>query len=119
MSDEVVGETRPKWTHKISEEEARWFFNGFITKITHHWEMTSADTSKDWIVLHKEKSERRFPSSYLNTNGYFEFKPNWRELVVPTYQGEKARKDIEAIDAWEEKNKRARSEFERLKKKFA
>ena len=114
-------DTRPAWKHDIPEENVRWLSSasgGFITKITHHWKMTGADTADDWIVLHKDKQERKFPSNFLNTNGYFEFRPNWRELVVPTYRGEQAIKDIATIDAWEKKNARDRAEFERLTRKF-
>lgn len=125
-TDLIPDDTRPAWKHEIPEETVRWFYSGgFITKITHHWKMMGADTSEDWIVLHKQSSmdggkmvERKFPSSWLNTNGYFEFKPNWRELVVPTYRGRDAIKDIETIDVWEKKNQRERAEFERLKRKF-
>lgn len=116
MSDE-----RPAWKYELSEAEVRWFIDGSITKITHHWEFTDVDKSRDWIELHKGKEgagKRSFPSNFLNTNGYFEFRPNWRELVEPTYLGKQAIKDLEAIDAWEKKHKRDRAEFERLKAKF-
>ncbi|WP_202306462.1 hypothetical protein [Mesorhizobium sp. L-8-10] len=107
----------------MSQADVLWLAAGFITKITHHWRMTGVDTSEDWIELHRGKSDgtkerRRFPSSFLNTNGYFEFRPNWRQLVTPTYRGENAIKDLEAIDAWEKKHARQRAEYERLKKKF-
>lgn len=117
MSDE-----RPAWRHTLSETDVRWFAEGSITMISHHWEMTGVDTSRDWIDLHKGKEDetkkRSFASNFLSTNGYFEFRPNWRELVTPTYRGEQAIKDLEAIDVWEKKHKRERAEFERLKVKF-
>ncbi|WP_192246124.1 hypothetical protein [Mesorhizobium silamurunense] len=113
----MTDDARPKWKHKISEADVRWLASGVI-KITHHWEMTGADTSRNWIELHKEKEKRSFDSSFLNDNDYFQFKPNWRELVVPTYYGERAIQDLAAIDAWEKKNQHDRAELERLKRKF-
>ena len=115
----MVSENRPEWKHQIPEADARWLSGGLIVKITHHWKFTSEDTTEDWIELHRaDGSARRFPSAFLNTNGYFEFRPNWRELVQPTYRGEQARKDFEAIDKWEKENAAERAEFERLKSKF-
>lgn len=115
----MTEDVRPKWAHKISEADVRWLATG-VTKITHHWEMTGADTSRNWIELHKEKQKekRAFPADFLNANDYFQFNPNWRELVVPTYYGERALKDLETIDAWEKQNQRDRAELARLKKKF-
>lgn len=113
MSDD----TRPKWTFDAPEEEVRWLAKGMINEIKHHWEMTGVDTADDWITLHREGDSRRFRSSFLNS-GLFQFKPNWRELVVPTYEGERAIKKIEEIDQWEKRNARDRADFERLKAKF-
>ena len=114
-----MSDSRPEWKHSITEVDARWFLAGMIVKITHHREMTGEDTSRDWVELHTEdRGKKSVASSWLNTNGYFEFKPNWRELVTPTYRGEQLRKDFDAIEAWEKKNQRDRSEYERLRKKF-
>ncbi len=108
---------RPSWNHKLSEEQVRWLASG-VVKITHHWEMTGADTARDWIELHKKDGAKRvFPTGFLN-DGLFQFRPNFRELVVPTYQGEMAIRDLDKIDEWEKKNQRDRADYERLKRKF-
>lgn len=112
-----MSEERPKWTHQTPEELARWLVGHRITKITHHWEMTGVDTSREWIVLHAENSEKRFPSRFFRENTEFEFAPDHVGLVQERpYAG--VRKSIDNIDAWEKANARDRTEFERLKSKF-
>jgi len=117
----MENDTRPTWKHSISEDDVRWL-SGIITKITHHWRMTSADTSEDWIELHREKDKRRFPTRYLNglvgETSYFQFAPSHASLVQPTSNGRQAINDLAAIDAWEKKHKRERAEYERLRAKF-
>ena len=116
MSEDV----RPVWEHKISEDDARWLLADHVTKITHHWEFTGEDTSRDWIVLHREKGSRKFPTMFFYSNKYFEFWPYHAGLIQPSrHWGDKLRETIQAIDAWEKKNQRDRSEYERLKRKFA
>jgi len=120
-------ETRPAWKHKTSEELARWIASHSIIKITHGWEMTSADTADNWIELHAKVSQdgkaekwemRRVPSNFLTESNYgaeFSFRPDHARLVKVS---QAVRDSIDAIDKFEAKNKRERAEFERLKRKF-
>lgn len=108
---------RPEWPYDLTEEQFRWLRQS-ITKITHHWAMTGNDTAEDWIELHAANESRRFNTQFLDGNDLFCYKPNWRELVQPTWKGEQALKRYEEIQAWEKKNQRDRSEYERLKKEF-
>lgn len=111
-------DTRPVWRHKMTEKDVAWF-NASITKITHHWEMTDVDKSRDWIELHREdKVKRSVPVDFFRKNSYFEFCPDHRSLVTPTYEGREAIKDLAAIDAWEKRHAAERAEYERLKEKF-
>lgn len=112
-----MSDIRPEWPYNLTEEQFAWLLQS-IVKITHHWSMTGNDTAEDWIELHTDKENRRFHSGFLNGTGLFCFKPNWRELVQLTWNGEQAKKRYEEIQVWEKKNQRDRSEFERLKKKF-
>lgn len=119
-------ETRPAWKHKTAEALARWINGHTITKITHEWEMTSADTADNWIELHAKISEqgspdkwekRRVPSNFLEASygAEFFFRPDHARLVQTS---EAVRNSIDAIDKFEAKNQRERAEFERLKRKF-
>jgi hypothetical protein len=109
---------RPAWRHRLTEDVVRWLAQGGVKKIAHGWKMTGVDTADYWIDLHRETDSRRFSTDFLTTNGYFEFRPNWRELVVSTPLGDQAVKDLEKIDEWERQNAADRVEFERLKQKF-
>jgi hypothetical protein len=123
MTDE---DKRPAWSCQTPEELARWLAGHTITKITHHWEFTSEDTSKEWIELHANEASmgekdkwvsRKVASNFLGTDYHSEFKfsPDHARLVQTS---DKVRSNIEAIDKWEAKNKRDRAEFDRLKRKF-
>lgn len=114
----MTDDTRPEWKHETPEPLARWLVSRAVTKITHHWRFTGEDTSENWIELHTDKNEkRRVASGFLNVSREFEFCPDHARLVRErTYSG--VRESIEKIDAWEKKNARDRSEYERLKVKF-
>jgi hypothetical protein len=112
-----VSDVRPEWEYSISESDFAWLLQS-IVKITHHWAQTGNDTAEDWIELHTHNDKKRFNTGFLNGNDLFCYKPNWRELVQPTWNGDQAKKRYEEIQVWEKKNQRDRSEFERLKKKF-
>lgn len=114
----MTEDARPQWTHQTPEALARWLVSHHVTKITHHWEMTGVDTSRDWITLHSEKEKRDVASSFFLNSREFEFSPNHAGLVQEVAYA-KVREAIEKIDKWEKANARDRSEFERLKKKFA
>jgi hypothetical protein len=110
---------RPKWIHETPEDVARWLLNHHVTKITHHWEFTSADTARDWITLHSSdgKRQREFPSAFFRNNQEFEFAPDHAGLIRPRPYS-RVGDSIRAIDQWEKANAHDRSEYERLKQKF-
>jgi hypothetical protein len=109
-------ELRPKWDFALSETGFRKMRGGSITQIRHNWRFTGEDTAEDWIEFStKDGDFFRAPDDW---HKLFKFEPNHRELVVTNYEGEKAIKRLEEIDAWERKNQRDRSEYERLRKKF-
>lgn len=114
MSEE---ETRPAWPYKLTEAQVR-ILSGFITKITHRWEMTSADTSRNWLEFQADKGK-----PFVAPHGWtelFEFAPNHHaSLIQPNYQGREAQKRLDEIKKFEQRYARERADFERLKKKFS
>jgi hypothetical protein len=113
---------RPTWNHKISIDDFRWLNAVSIVKITHEWEMISEDQARHWIELHANENttfdKARAYDSFAEVAPYFEFRADHRSLLSLTFVGERARKDLRAIDEWERINKRDRMEYERLKRKF-
>ena len=123
----MAEETRPLWPHNVSEDLARWVYSHTITKITHHWRMTSADTAEDWLELHalkgdkKEPVSRRIGTRELQCGNHWHaqdgiiFSPDHARLV---HTAGKVVETIHKIDEWEKRHKADRAEYERLKKKF-
>lgn len=114
MDDDV----RPPWPHKIPEEVARWLAASFVVRIDHQWKMTGVDTSHDWLVFYRTDGEsREFPTAFAEMWPEVHFSPNHASLVrFKPYPDVRA--TLDQINAWEKKNARDRSEFERLKRKF-
>ena len=120
-------DNRPAWPHKVSEDLARWIYGHAVTKITHHWRMTSADTSEDWLELHATEGDKKEPvkkmvgtrellggSHWHAQDGIF-FNPDHARLVQVAG---KIQETIRKIDEWERRNEADRAEYDRLKKKF-
>jgi hypothetical protein len=106
---------RPKWDYKISEERV-WRLRGSIKKITHHRELTGADTSRDWLEFHPEDDGKfRAPSGWKEL---FEFRPDHRGLISPNYKGHAACKRLDEIKAWEKQNANDIAELKRLQAKL-
>jgi hypothetical protein len=109
-------EKRPDWPYKLTEAEVRQL-SGCITQISHRWEFTSADTSRNWLEFKADKGK-----SFVAPHGWaelFEFAPNHHaSLIQPNYQGRQALKRLDEIKAFEQRNARDRADFERLRKKF-
>lgn len=107
---------RPAWDFPLTELQVKSLCQ-MITKITHHWEFTSADTSRNWIEFHPDKGNPfRAPDGWQKL---FEFAANHHNsLIRPSYHGERAIEKLGEIKAFEAKNARERAEFERLKAKF-
>lgn len=112
---------RPAWDWSIPIETFEFIAAG-VKAITHHWEMTGADTSKDWVVLHTENGDFKastYPS--LHRDGVwklFEFSPDHRGLLSLTWEGKKAQDRARAIYEFDKENAKEKAEFERLKAKF-
>jgi len=113
-------EKRPEWKFEMPEDDARWFISHHVNKISTNYVMISADDSRNYVTFHSGQSGMQRDSSYV-----YRFR-NWFhiiadghrviELCEPYYSQMKEK--IEEIDKWERKNKRDRSEYERLKRKF-
>lgn len=112
----MTEEKRPDWGFPLTEAQVK-SLTQMIVKITHHWEFTSADTSRNWIEFHPDKGKPfRAPDGWQKL---FEFAANHHNtLIVPNYHGERALKRLEEIKAFETRNAKERAEFERLKAKF-
>ena len=108
-------DAKPIWSQKMSIEDF-YKCSQTIKKVTHHWEMTGVDTSRDWIELHPENGKPfRKPAWFEEI---FIFRPDHRGLFVMNYNGERARMEYEEIKKWEAKNKKELAEYNRLKAKF-
>lgn len=114
-------EARPKWDLEIPEELARWLLGHAVNEIEHRSEMTSADTSDDWLLLWcksydgKRQEAKRVPTSFFEVQSLIKFRPNHAGLIG---LDPKIEVKIRGIDAWEKRNTRERSEYERLRRKF-
>lgn len=100
---------RPQWTFKISEELARWLWGNPVTKITHHWEFTSADTSREWIELHAKTGKRSIPTALPHG---VNFAPNHAGLLRLDQSIEDL---LRRIEAWEKKHKPDLDAYERMR----
>lgn len=111
-------ESRPKWDYQLRIEAFRSLLSG-VVQITHHWEMTSADTSRDWAELHT-KGGYCYASSGAGDCVWelFQFRHDYKGLLKLTYKGERALALMEKIDAYDRKFDRELAEYKRLKAKF-
>lgn len=105
---------RPKWNFSLTIEQVR-ALNRLIIKVKHHWEFTSADTTRDWITFCTKDDEFVPP---VNWTDLFEFKPYYAGLIQPNWNGRDAIKAVQDIDAFEAAEASDRAELERLKRKF-
>ena len=116
----MTDDKRPAWDFKEMGEADFRAINSFgmVVSVTGKWAFTSVDTTREWLEV-------------KNSNGKTMTLPNgWQKVLefvgyssVPglfklTYLGERMRAAMDTIEKWEDKNKRDRAEFERLKKKF-
>jgi hypothetical protein len=107
--------TRPIWGQKLTESQV-WKLRGCIVKITHHWEVTGCDTSRDWVEFHtKDGGKFRAPCGWKDL---FEFSPDHRGLINPNYVGREACKVLDNIRAWEKQNANDIAELNRLQQKL-
>ena len=115
-----MDDKRPEWTiREISEADFRMIEqHGNIRTITAKMEMTGCDTSMEWLEATNHQGKTiELPNSWRSA---YEFRGGWSNpgLLWLNYVGKMARKNMDEIDAWEKKNKRERTEYERLKAKF-
>jgi hypothetical protein len=115
-----VADSRPTWPFaEVPEATFRAICKfGLIVSVKAEWEFTGVDTAREWLTA---------TNSAGNT---MTLPANWRRVMrfvgnasVPGLFcfdgiGESLVERLREIDAWEAKNKRDRSEFERLKAKF-
>jgi len=115
-----MSDTRPAWPHKeMSEQEFRdiWCM-GPIVAVEARWEMTSADTAREWMEVE------------TRSGGTYTLPPDWHRalkfvghssnpgLFALTYEGQRMRDTLHQIDEWEARHKAERATYERLKVKF-
>ena len=115
-----MADTRPAWPFKeMSEQEFRDIWRmGPIVAVEACWEMTSADTAREWLEV-----ETRSGGTYTLPHGWrhvlnFVGHSSNPGLFALTYEGERMREALLQIDAWEARHKAERTTYERLKAKF-
>jgi hypothetical protein len=115
----MTDDTRPAWDFPMTEAQFRQVYrHGRIVTVSSKWEMTGADTSREWLEV-------------TNSDGkIITMPPNWKQafdfaghstnpgLFRLTYEGERMRDRLQAIDSWEAKNAADRAAYERLRAKF-
>jgi hypothetical protein len=116
-----MDEARPTWPHKeMSETEFRKVAAiGMIVSVKAEWEMTGADTSREWLTATNKAGK-----AFTLPHGWGKALKFVGHASVPglfgyTYEGERMLKTLVAIDAWEKKHADDRATYERLKSKFA
>jgi hypothetical protein len=106
---------RPLWDQKLTESQV-WKLRHSIVKITHHWEMTGCDTSRDWFEFHTADGGKfRAPTGW---GVLFEFSPDHKGLIGPNHKGREACKVLDSIKAWEKQNADDIAELKRLQQKL-
>ena len=124
MTDVLEMETRPKWTFsEITEHDFRKIKEfGPIHKVESKFRWTSADDGYNYLEVYTEVGDKiksmvlpqtwkhaiRFDGDAYGELGLFQY----------TYDGERMLALLEKIDKWETNNKRERTLYEKLKKKF-
>ena len=116
-------ETRPAWDFKTPIETARWLRAHFVTSIEHHWRMTGVDTDEHWLEAvdrsgHGTRRQQVVKDSRIRIvidGSEIRFRPDHASLLEMRAD---LHKRVEAIDAFDKRNKRERAEYERLRRKF-
>ena len=107
--------TRPIWGQKLTETQVQNLRHA-VVRISHHWEMTGCDTSRDWVVFHTQDGGK-----FVAPDGWkdlFEFSPDHKGLIIPNYKGREACKVLDKIQAWEKQNANDIAELNRLQQKL-
>ena len=115
-----MADNHPEWPHKeMSEQCFRAILRmGHIVQVEARWEMTGADTSREWLEV-----KTRSGGAYMLPERWqhalkFVGHSSAPGLFVLTRDGEQMAKTLRLIDAWEKNNEVERAEYERLKAKF-
>jgi hypothetical protein len=115
-----MDDKRPAWPHKeMTEVDFRAIrAMGHIMSVEARWEMTSADTAREWLEV-----ETRSGGTYTLPVGWHRVLKFVGHASVPglfalTYEGEQMARTLDKIDAWEKANRDERAAYERLKAKF-
>lgn len=115
-----MSDDRPSWGFKgMTESDFRKIHRiGAIVSVEARWEMTGADTSREWLEVEtRAGAVIVLPHSWKEALTFVGHSSN-PGLFKLTYEGERMRAQAEAIDKWEADNAQERIEFERLKAKF-
>jgi hypothetical protein len=115
-----MDEARPVWPHAEMTETAFRALHkmGMVVSVKAEREMTSADTSREWLTATNSKGEsftvpHNWPKAWK-----FVGHSSVPGLFALTYEGQQMQKTLEKIDAWEAANEADRATYERLKAKF-
>lgn len=106
---------KPDWRFAphLSYELAHWLYTHRVQKLEYEWEMTSADTSKSWIMMTSTQGEKhKLPgfNRYITTEGL-----NYGTLVM--LESAPAQNVKEIID-WEIKHAKKIEQFQKLKEEL-
>lgn len=111
---------RPDWPFREMTEQGfrSMASRGRIESVTAKWEMTGADTSREWLEARSASGETfTMPSGWGYAWQFVGYSSN-PGLFQLTNLGKRMVERLNEIDKWEAANARERAEYERLKTKF-
>ena len=111
---------RPAWDfQEMSEADFRKILEfGLIETVTAGYTMTSVDTADEWLKAKNSRGQSMImPPRWANVLD-FVGKSSVPGLFKYNYLGEQMQKRLQEIDAWEDRNRKERADYERLKRKF-
>lgn len=117
MEDTPMKETakKPEWRFApyVSYELAHWLYTHRVQKLEYELEMTSADTSKSWIMMTSTQGEKhKLPgfNRHITVDGL-----NYGTLVM---LDSAASQNVKEIVDWEIRHAKKIEEFKALKKEL-
>ena len=113
-------DTRPKWDFQnVSESDFRRIYNlGMIVSVISKMEMTSADTSREWLEVSNAKGDKAIMPSEWKTVWEFVGFSSHPGLFRITYMGSFLGNRMAMIDKFDAKHAADRATYDRLKAKF-
>lgn len=113
----MTDKNKPEWGEPVPIDAFEKWLNG-IVGVKFGWEFTSADTTKDWIILETRAGKTVRVSNYSLFLEYFEFRPSSQSLFMANYKGNAAREKWKAIREFERANAEEIAVYKKLKAKF-